>query len=194
MDGQQAPRRLAIVSLQPLDQLPVSDEADRAAVQVLRWPAESAGRDPSRPCLWLLALGELPPIAAAGEDWVRLPVDDRDLRARLQRLAGRGAGSGSLAPGEVAVDLDGRVDRCGASVHLPPIEAHILTELAAEPERVVTRSALERAIWGSDGPGGRALDSRIHSLRHRLGPLGLAVHTIRGRGFLLTTCAPASHR
>lgn len=188
--GQQPIRTVGAVSIHPLGELATASDLGAPRVQVLRWPAEAARRDPAAPCLWLLPLGELPPLAAPGDDWVRLPVDERDLRARLARLAGSGDASGSLRPGDVRVDRDGRVERCGAVVHLPPIEAHLLTVLASTPERVVTRSALIREVWGSDGPSGRALDSRIHALRRHLGPLGLVVHTIRGRGFLLAASSP----
>ena len=151
--------------MRPVPAPDVATDRDLAAVQVLRWPAESGRRDPGRPCLWLLAVGELAPLDQPGDDWVRAPFDERDLRARVERLAARATAPTTLLPGEVEIDLDGRVERCGAIVHLPPIEAHLLTELAAQPERVVTRRALSMAVWGADGPGGRALDSRIHALR-----------------------------
>lgn len=191
---QQGGRSVAAVSIHPLDERAPAVDHDASGVQVLRWPAEAGRRDPMRPCLWLLPLGELAPLAEPGDDWVRLPVDEAELRARLARLAGRAGAPGALHPDDVRIDADGRIERCGAVVHLPPIEAHLLAALASTPERVVTRAALIEEVWGAHGQAGRALDSRIHALRRRIGPLGLVVHTIRGRGFLLSSAAPSPHR
>jgi hypothetical protein len=155
--------------------------AGDAPVQLLRWPLESDRRDRAaeRPCLWLLPPGELPPVRSPGEDWIRLPADERDIAARLQRLAAR-----ARPGGELVVDADGQVVHAGRSILLPPIEAALLRVLAAAPGRLVTRAQLVEAGW-SDAPQGRALDSRIHALRGRIGPLELVIHTVRGRGFVL---------
>jgi DNA-binding response OmpR family regulator len=32
---------------------------------------------------------------------------------------------------------------------------------------------------------GRVLDTRMHRLRNRIAPLGLTIHTVRSRGFML---------
>lgn len=165
---------------------------DPASVQVLRWPAEAVRRDPAHPCLWLLPVGELPPLVADGDAWVRMPVAESELLERIERLAA-GTG-GALVAGEVVVDADGRVERRGVAVHLPPIEAQILATLAAHPDEVVTRATLSAAVWGDHGPGSRALDSRIHALRGHIGPLGLSIHTIRARGFLLSAATPTTGR
>lgn len=164
-----------------------------SVVEMLRWPAEADRRDRDlHPgCLWLLPPGELPPVLDHGEDWIRLPADERDVHARVQRLAGRATGPAPLVPGEVVVGAGGLVARHGARVFLPPIEATLLGVLAARPESVVGRQELADAVWGEGAPTGRRLDSRLFSLRGRLAPVGLAIHTIRGRGYLLSS-SPAS--
>jgi DNA-binding response OmpR family regulator len=43
------------------------------------------------------------------------------------------------------------------------------------------------AVWPSGGPDQHAIDVHIHRLRPRLREVGLVIHTLRGRGFLLET-------
>lgn len=97
---------------------------------------------------------------------------------------------GRLRPGMVGVDAGGIVEVDGRRAIVPPIEARILNELGRRPERVVTRTLLAQVVWGSDDRSDRALDSRIHTLRGRIAPLGLTIHTIRGHGFLLAAEPP----
>jgi len=178
--------------------LDVDDDTttSREAVEILRWPLDAARRDGRRcrACLWLLPPGELPPELGADEDWIRVPADERDIHARLQRLTGRIGASGPLHPEEVSVGPDGLVERLGQRVYLPRIEASLLGRLGRTPDAVVTRRALAVAAWGDEERTGRLLDSRIFSLRGRLGPLGLAIHTIRGRGYVLSAAPAAPSR
>ncbi|MCB1040741.1 MAG: winged helix-turn-helix domain-containing protein [Acidimicrobiales bacterium] len=155
-------------------------------VQVLRWPAEAAHRDACQPCLWLLPVGELPPVVGPSEDWLRSPANDRDVEARARRLASRAGPERGDDP-SLTIAPDGRAQRGGTVVHLPPIEASILRALASRADQVVSREVLCRRVWGDAPPSARALDSRIHALRGRVERLGLVVHTIRGRGFLLAS-------
>src|SRR5689334_98686 len=65
----------------------------RRSAQLLRWPAEADRRGPAdQPCLWLLPPGELPPLPKAGEDWIRMPADERDVAVRLRQLADQPSG------------------------------------------------------------------------------------------------------
>lgn len=165
-------------------------------VAILRWPAEAHQREVllagGRPCLWILDEWELPPAPGPLEDWVRLPIDERDLHARVQRLAGRTSESSGLDPGEVHVDASGRLVHRGQRILVPPMEARILNRLAETPQQVVTRSELAELAWGDQARTARALDSRIHVLRTRVAAVGLAIHTIRGHGFLLAVAPAAS--
>ena len=47
---------------------------------------------------------------------------------------------------------------------------------------VVSRDALARAGWPAGAPGRNALDVHMLRLRRRLGPLALAIRTVRSRG------------
>ena len=164
-----------------------------AFVENLRWPAEAGRRglalDSGHRILWLLGPGELLPELGADEDWVRTPVHEDDLRDRSQQLAERSP-SPTLDAGSVVVDDDGLVDYDGQRAVVSPIEAVILARLADDPERVVSRRELTKLVWNDDRRTPAALESRIHTLRRRLEPLRLTIHTIRGRGFLLAATPP----
>jgi DNA-binding response OmpR family regulator len=126
-----------------------------------------------------------PPALSELEDWVRLPADERDVYARLQRLSHE-AGGHELQPGDVQVDEHGLVVWRGARIALPAIEAAMMRVLAAAPDQVVTRERLMEAAWPEGGRQGHSLDSRVFTLRRRLARIGLALDTVRNHGFLLS--------
>ena len=110
-----------------------------------------------QPRLLLVASdAEAPADWDALTDWVRLPVDDRDLCARvaaLQRLA-----SQAPAPALDEFDVLWRGDRW---VPLAPIEARIVARLLARCGSVVSRRDLVAAAWIDGMPGARAVDGAI---------------------------------
>lgn len=153
-------------------------------VVLVHWPAESDRRsrleEDNVPRLLLVEAGSPPPVVYDDyEDWIRMPADDRDVRARVDTLMRRC----SLAL--PAVDKDGVVRFNGEWVAVPPLEARILTPLVERFEAVVSRDAVTRAAWPEEAPGRNALDVHIVRLRRRLETVGLAIRTIRSRGFLL---------
>jgi DNA-binding winged helix-turn-helix (wHTH) protein len=165
-------------------------------VEVLRWPAQAdrrpellAGR---RPCLWVLEPGELPPAVGPLEDWARDGDSERDVHARIQRLAALAPEVLALAPGEACVDPDGVLRFRGHRIRVPPTEARVLDRLAATPGVLVRREDLTEVLQAGSPRGVSALSSRIHTLRKRVDPVGLTIHAIRGHGFLLALDAPAS--
>ena len=50
---------------------------------------------------------------------------------------------------------------------------------------VVSRDQLSRTGWPKGAPGRNALDVHVLRLRRRIAPLGLAIKTVRSRGYLL---------
>jgi hypothetical protein len=172
----------------------VIDDAPRArryeasfagSVAILAWPEEAeeaaACARTGQPRLLLVAPDAEPPADWDGcTDWVRLPVDDRDLCARvaaLQRLASR-----MPEPSLDEFDVLWRGDRW---VALAPIEARMLEVLLARCGSVVSRRELGSAAWPDGVPGTRAVDSRLRRLRDRVEPLGLQIHNVRRRGLML---------
>jgi hypothetical protein len=154
-------------------------------VVLVRWPAEHARRGElelaGRPRLLLLEDGAPPPEPEDElEDWIRVPASEEDLRARVDGLRRR-----SEAPSVPDLDEDGVLRLGGAWVSLPPVEARLMAALLDRYGAVVSRDALARAGWPAGAPGRNALDVHMLRLRRRLGPLALAIRTVRSRGYLL---------
>jgi len=79
-------RRLGERGSVPLPEMPRTSE-----VELLRWPAEADRRqqlaDRKVPRLLLVEAGVMPPPLDDDEDWICVPADERDIGARLRRLA-----------------------------------------------------------------------------------------------------------
>ncbi len=156
-------------------------------VVLIRWPLERLRceelRGQGRPRLLLIENGT--PVPASGddlEDWIRLPADETDLKVRVETLARRALARNDVAP---VLDDDGvlRVGRRWTS--LPPVEARLTGALLERSGAVVSRELLARAGWPTGAPGRNALDVHVLRLRRRLAPVGLAIRTVRSRGYLI---------
>ncbi len=156
-------------------------------VPLLRWPAEADRRahlaTAGRPRLLVLDPDEPPPLVWDDlEDWVRSPADPIEVQSRIATLADRAAAVTAPVP---TVDADGIVRWRGEWAAVPPIEARLLAVLADRLGEVVRRDELVDTAWPGGLASDRTLDGRIKHLRRRLAPLGLAIRTVRGVGFLL---------
>jgi DNA-binding winged helix-turn-helix (wHTH) protein len=160
-------------------------------VVLLRWPVEQARREEARrdrrPRLLLVENGAPAPLVTDElEDWIRIPAVDADLRARVQGLRQRAA---TRAAPEPLLDGDGVLRLGDRWVALPPVEARLTAALIDRFGAVVARSSLAKAGWPDGAPGRNALDVHVLRLRRRLTPLGLAIRTVRSRGYLLERAA-----
>ena len=167
-------------------------------VTMLRWP-EEAGRRSSIsqsgvPRLLLVADGEdPPPVADCLEDWIRVPAAESEVRARVDALTARsqahlGTGNGHEQPSgppTPVIDDFGVLRLNGAWVALPPLEARLAEALVERLGAVTSRDTLVRAGWPAGAPGRNALDVHVLRLRRRLQPVGLAIRTVRSRGYLM---------
>jgi|SRR6056297_3341616 len=156
-------------------------------VVLVRWPDERERREQLRqsghPRLLLLENGEPAPVSGDElEDWIRLPADEADLRARVARLEHRAAAVAATVP---SLDGDGVLRFSGSWVALPPVEARLTTALLERFGAVVSRDALARSGWPDGAPGRNALDVHVLRLRRRLEPIGLVIRTVRSRGYVL---------
>jgi len=154
---------------------------------LVRWPDDEAKRrelkSVGRPRL--LLVDEDAPAPVSGdplEDWIRLPADDRDLRARLDALTLR---TGPLTDRLPVIDDDGLLRTGDEWVSLPPIEHRLASALLARPSAVVSREVLARVGWPSEATTRNALDVHMLRLRRRIEPLGLSIRTVRSRGYVL---------
>lgn len=154
-------------------------------VRLVRWPAARAQLDELRaagvPRL-VVVDGDVapPPPPDEFEDWVRLPADQSDVRVRVDTLAERARTRAfpQLSP-------EGVLYFSGASVPLSPVESRLIEALLGRLGAVVSRADLMDAVWPDERPPRNALDVHISRLRRRLPEAGLAITTVRGRGYLL---------
>ena len=158
---------------------------------LVRWPEEDARlrqlRETGSPRLLLLNGESEPPESAdCLEDWIRLPADDRDMRARVARLASR---SETLQPAP-HVDGDGLLRYRGRWVALSPVESALAITLVDRFGAVVGRDTLARRAWPEGTPTRNALDVHMLRLRRRIAPLGVEVRTVRSRGYLMQAAQP----
>jgi DNA-binding response OmpR family regulator len=115
------------------------------------------------------------------EDWVRAPISQEDLLARMESLRARARRH--LAP----VLHAGSVLQFGPrSVVVSPTEAELLDLLTTRFRTVVPREALRAQISDPTRTVSRnALDLHIKRLRRRIAPLDLVIRTAWGSGYLL---------
>jgi hypothetical protein len=161
-------------------------------VVLVRWPLEEARRSElsaaGAPRLLLLEDGAEPPEGPdCLEDWVRVPAAEADVRARVAAVARRAELHHTAAP---ELDEHGMLRFGDDWVSLPPVEARITAALVSRLGTVVRREELAQAGWPEGAPGRNALDVHVLRIRRRLAPLGLAIRTVRSRGYLLEAAAP----
>ena len=165
---------------------------------MLRWPEEEARRTrislAGEPRLLLVPAGEdPPPVGDCLEDWIRVPAAEDEVRARVDALAVRsqahhatnGQNGDAAAPVGPVLDDFGVLRVNGAWVALPPLEARLAEALLERLGAVTSRELLIRAGWPGGAPGRNALDVHVLRLRRRLGTVGLAIRTVRSRGYLM---------
>ena len=105
---------------------------------------------------------------------VRVLGEHLSERSQAFRLAGH-----DLVAQGGAIVLDGTVDQ------LTPKERAIFELLARKPGAVVSRETFLARIWGSAAADPHLLEVAIGRLRRRLGPAGIALQAIPGRGYRL---------
>jgi DNA-binding response OmpR family regulator len=157
-------------------------------VALVRWPDEldrvERLRTAGVPRLLLVGEDASAPLPVDSlEDWIRLPVREDELRARVTTLRSRARGPVAAAP---TVDEDGLLWYRGQWIALSPIERELAAALAERYGAVVHRETLVRRAWnGRRTTTGNAFAIRMGCLRRRVTVLGLEIRTVRGRGYLL---------
>jgi DNA-binding response OmpR family regulator len=116
------------------------------------------------------------------DDVIATPLSYPELRARLRALLRRAYERHTPRPvivGPLAIDPVARaVCLAGTPVALSKMELELLRALAAEPERVFTKSELLRDVWGFRSPARtRTVDSHACRVRNKLAAAG-------GRGYI----------
>ena len=154
---------------------------------LVRWPNEAEQRarlaERQIPRLLLVDDGIPPPDSLdCLEDWIRLPAPESDVRARIDGLLTRTRAHLRSVP---EIDAHGVLRFGSRWVSLPPVEARLADALVLRFGAVVGRDTLRRSVWPGSSPGRNVLDVHVLRLRRRLAPLGLAIRTVRSRGYML---------
>jgi DNA-binding response OmpR family regulator len=129
-------------------------------------------------------------FAAGADDYLPKPFAMAELAARIEAVLRRSRGGGQrvLAVGDLRYDLDTLVvERAGRQLRIGPIGLKLLGELMRRSPAVMTREALEAAVWGDSPPDSDSLRRHMHQLRHQVDkgfgrPL---LHTVHGIGYRL---------
>ena len=128
-------------------------------------------------------------LATGADDYLVKPFAIKELEVRLHALIRRNRGELTqeiLSVGDLTVDTATlSVMRSGQDLTLTPIALKILTVLMRASPAVVSRTDLERKVWGDVLPDSDALKSHLYSLRKVIDkPFEQALlHTIQGRGY-----------
>jgi hypothetical protein len=159
---------------------------------LVRWPSEAEQRNRLTerhiPRLLLVDDGISPPECSdCLEDWIRLPAPESDVRARIAGLENRSRAHLRAVP---EIDAHGVLRFGSGWVSLPPVEARLADALVVRFGAVVGRDTLRRSVWPGSAPGRNVLDVHVLRLRRRLAPLGLAIRTVRSRGYMLEQADP----
>jgi two-component system alkaline phosphatase synthesis response regulator PhoP len=127
-------------------------------------------------------------MSPAADEFVLLPALPEELAARVRMAIKRRAPESSsvLRAGDLTLDLANyRVAVAGRSVELTYKEYQLLQFLVQNPDKVLTREALLKRVWGYDYFGGsRTVDVHIRRLRSKLEDRGhIFIETIRNVGY-----------
>jgi len=129
---------------------------------------------------------------SGADDYLVKPFSLVELDVRLKALARRAGGQHAISRvlrfGPLVFDPDQQeASRDGVKIALTKTGYVLLRGLMAAAPRIVSREALEQAVWGEDRPESDALRTHIHALRQALDkPFAFPmVHTIAGVGYKL---------
>lgn len=128
-------------------------------------------------------------LERGADDYLSKPCTAELFRAHLLAVLRRNRAPGKSpligGPGFQFDPVDGRLFVDGRIEHLEPKEAEILTILLRRPGVVHTAAFLYETVWGKSGRPCNTLETRLSTLRRKLGSRAFCLETIRGCGYRL---------
>jgi len=130
-------------------------------------------------------------LNSGADDIVTAPIHLLELEARVLaciRLAKAHMAMAKLTWAGIELDLRAHTVRCeGEALHLPPMAFDMLAKLMKEAPNVVSRSELQKELYGDTPPNSDALRTYIHILRSKLEKAGKPIlQTVPRVGFRLS--------
>lgn len=125
-------------------------------------------------------------LERGADEYLAKPCTEQLFRARILALLRRNRLGGAAlvsGPGFEFDPADGRLLVDGRSEHLEPKEIEILLLLLRRPNVIHSADALHSAVWGKTRTPRNTLESRLSSLRRKLGARAACLETIRGSGY-----------
>ncbi|WP_236147394.1 response regulator transcription factor [Mycolicibacterium sp. CH28] len=132
-------------------------------------------------------------LDSGADDYVVKPFEIAELLSRVAAvLRRRGRISSAIQLGDLVLDVEASTaSRAGTVLDLTATELRLLSYLADQRGRVVSKDQILAAVWGYDAYDPNLVEVHISALRRKLEAHGpRMLHTVRGIGYRLSASAP----
>jgi DNA-binding response OmpR family regulator len=143
------------------------------------------------PVIFLTAKGDIDSkvrgLSGGAEDYLVKPFEMLELLLRIEKILKRSKSSSPVIRVlDLEIDTDEHtVKKSGREISLKPMEFELITVLAKNKNRAISREKLLAMVWGTDFMGeSRTVDVHIAQLRKKL-DLGENIKTVSKLGYRL---------